>query len=62
MTPLKNVAENYKMSSCIKNPPVGRPIVVGYNWILTPASLFVGYFQKEFYVKFDGVLKTVNSS
>jgi hypothetical protein len=31
--------------------------VAGYNWILTPASIFVGYFLKEFYVKFDGILK-----
>ena len=41
----------------LKNPPVGRPIVAGYNWILTPASIFVGYFLKEFYIKFDGILK-----
>ena len=41
----------------LKNPPVGRPIVAGYNRILTPASIFVGYFLKEFYVKFDGILK-----
>ena len=36
--------------------PVGRSIVAGYNWILTPASIFVGFFLKEFYVKFDGIL------
>ena len=41
----------------MKNPPVGRPIVAGYNWILTPASIFVGHFLKEFYIKFDGILK-----
>ena len=41
----------------LKNPPIGRPIVAGYNWILTPASIFVGYFLQEFYVKFDGILK-----
>ena len=26
----------------LKNPMVGRPIVAGYNWILKPASIFVG--------------------
>ena len=41
----------------LKNPPVGRPIVAGHNWILTPASIFVGYFLKEFHIKFDGILK-----
>ena len=36
---------------------MGRPIVAGYNWILTPTTIFVGYFLKEFYVKFDVILK-----
>ena len=40
-----------------KKSLVGRPIVAGYNWFLTPASIFVGYFLKEFDVKFDGILK-----
>ena len=40
-----------------KNPIVGRPIVAGYNWILTPASIFVGTLLKDFYSKFDGILK-----
>ena len=40
----------------LKNPPVGRPIVAGYNWILPPASIFAGHFLKEFYCKFDGIL------
>ena len=31
-----------------KNPPVRRPIFAGYKWIFTPASIFVGYFLKEF--------------
>ena len=35
---------------------IGRPIVAGYNWILTPASIFAGHFLKEFYRKFDGIL------
>ena len=47
----------YIIWKILKNPPVGRPIVAGYNWILTPASIFVGYFLKEFYVKFDSILK-----
>ena len=47
----------YIIWKILKNPPVGRPIVAGYNWILTPASIFVGHFLKDFYVKFDGILK-----
>ena len=47
----------YIIWKILKNPPVGRPIVARYNWILTTASIFVGYFLKEFYVKFDGILK-----
>ena len=47
----------YIIWKILKNPPVGRPIVAGYNWILTPASIFVGHFLKEFYIKFDGILK-----
>ena len=43
----------YTIWKILKNPPVGRPIVAGYNWILTPASFFVGHFMKEFYSKFD---------
>ena len=31
----------------IGNPIVGRPIVTGYNWILTPASFFVGHQLKN---------------
>ena len=41
----------------MKNPIVGRPIVAGYNWILTPASILVGTFLKDFYSKFDSILK-----
>ena len=40
----------------LKNPPVGRPIVTGYKWIFTPASIFVGHFLKESYYKFDSIL------
>ena len=47
----------YIICKILKNPPVRRPIVAGYIWILTPASMFVGTFLKEFYVKFDEILK-----
>ena len=40
----------------LKNPIVGRPIVAGYNWILSPASIFVGHYLKEFCTKFDAIL------
>ena len=35
---------------------VGRPIVAGYSWILTPASIFVGHYLKSFYSKFENIL------
>ena len=34
----------YIIWKILKNPIVGRPIVAGYNWILTPASIFGGNF------------------
>ena len=40
----------------LKTPPIGRPIVAGYDWILTPASIFAGHFLKEFYSKFNSIL------
>ena len=40
----------------IKNPIVGRPIVAGYNWILSPALIFVEHYLKEFCTKFDAIL------
>ena len=46
----------YIIWKILKNPPVGRPIVAGYKWIFTPASIFVGHFLKEFYSKFDSIL------
>ena len=46
----------YIIWKILKNPIVGRPIVAGYNWILTPASIFVGHYLKEFYSKFDSIL------
>ena len=39
-----------------KNPVVGRPIVAGYNWILAPASIFVGHFLKKYCQYFDNIL------
>ena len=35
---------------------MGRLIVAGYNWILTPASFFVRHYLKEFYCKFYSIL------
>jgi len=32
----------------LKKPMVGRPIVAGYNWILTPASIFCRHFLERF--------------
>ena len=55
---LKNftIPHFYIIWKILKNPIVGRPIVAGYNWILTPASIFVGHYLKEFYCKFDSIL------
>ena len=52
-----SVPHFYIIWKILKNPIVGRPIVAGYNWILTPASILFGYLLKEIYVKFDGILK-----
>jgi len=46
----------YIIWKILKNPIVGRPICAGYNWILTPASIFVDHFLKEFYSKFENIL------
>jgi hypothetical protein len=46
----------YIIWKILQNPPVGRPIVAGYKWIFTPASIFAGHFLKEFYSKFDSIL------
>ena len=46
----------YIIWKILKNPIVGRPIVAGYNWILTPASIFVGHYLKVFYSKFENIL------
>jgi hypothetical protein len=52
-----SVPHFYIIWKILKNPMVGRPIVAGYNWLLTPASIFVGTFLKDFYGKFDEILK-----
>ena len=46
----------YIIWKILKNPIVGRPNVAGYNWILTPASIFVSHYLKEFYSKFENIL------
>ena len=46
----------YILWKLLQDPIVGRPIVAGYNWILTPAPMFVGHYLKEFYCKFDSIL------
>ena len=40
----------YIIWKILKNPIVGRPIVAGYNWILTPASILWELFLKIFTV------------
>ena len=51
-----NVPHFYIIWKLLKDRIVGRPIVAGYNWILTPASIFVGHYLKDFYSKFDSIL------
>ena len=46
----------YIIWKILKNPIVGLPIVAGYNWILTPASIFLGHYLKSFYSKFENIL------
>ena len=46
----------YIFLKILKNLPIGRPILAGYDWILTPASIFAGHFLKEFYSKFELIL------
>ena len=46
----------YVIWKILKNPIVGRPVVAGYNWILSPASIFVGHYLKEFCTKSDAIL------
>ena len=51
-----NIPHFYIIWKILKNPIVGRPIVAGYNWILTPASIFVGHHLKIFYSIFENIL------
>ena len=37
------------------------PIVAGYDWILSPASIFVAHYIKEFYIKFESILQDMYS-
>ena len=46
----------YILWKILKDPIVGRPIVSGCNWILTPVSIFVGHHLKKFCGKFDTIL------
>ena len=46
----------YILWKILKKPIVGRPIVLGCNWILTPASIFVGHRLKKFCEKFNTIL------
>ena len=39
----------------MKKPPIDSSIDAGYDWILTPASIFAGHFLKQFYSKFDSI-------
>ena len=46
----------YNIWNILKKPIVGRPIVAGHNWIISPALIFVGHYLKEFCTKFDSIL------
>ena len=46
----------YIIWKILKNPPIGRPIVTGYYWILTPASIYIGNFLIKFYSEFKNIL------
>jgi hypothetical protein len=37
------VPHSYIIWKILKKTPIGRPIVAGYDWILTPASTFAGH-------------------
>ena len=46
----------YIIWKILKKPPIGTPIVAGYDWILTTVSIFAGHFLKEFYSKIVSIL------
>ena len=52
----------YIIWKILKNPLVERPIVVGYNWIVTLTSIFVGHFLTENVgeYKITGILQQIN--
>ena len=52
-----SVPHFYIIAKILKNQIVGRPIVAGYNFVLTPVSIFAGTLLQDFYSKFDGILK-----
>ena len=52
-----SVPHFYIVWKILKNPIVGKPIVAGYNFVLTPVSIFAGTLLQDFYSKFDGILK-----
>jgi hypothetical protein len=51
-----NIPHFYIIWKMHKNPVVGRPIVAGYNWILTPAAILVGHYLKNYCQYFDNIL------
>ena len=53
---IKDTPHFHSIWKLLKNPIVRRPIVAGYKWILTKASIFVGHYLKEFYSKFENIL------
>ena len=46
----------YIIWKILKNPIICRPIVAGYDWILSLASILVGHYLKQFCSKFDSIL------
>ena len=52
----KNQIKLYIIWKILKNLIGGSPIVAGYNWILTPASIIVGHYFSKFSSNFDSIL------
>ena len=46
----------YIIWKILKNSPVGRPIVAGYDWIFSPAFIYIGNFLIKFYSEFAKML------
>ena len=53
---MKDTPHFHSIWKILRNPVVRRPIVAGYKWMLTKASIFVGHYLKEFYSKFENIL------